>query len=348
MRITANQVTMARIFLLPVPSCMLIYGNAVDWWIAFALFVILGATDFVDGLMARKEGPTRLGSLIDPVADKIFIAAILLSMVALEIFPPWVVSILLVRELLMTALRSSVAIRQEQVKTSTLGKLKTIIQMGGLGTIFLTIVLPRGVFTVVCLALSVPFLTVALFYYIKKTRKVPFWSIPVFCAFFFVGILGYFVSKELTLAMQMGVIITITWVSAIDYLVGSYKLFRRTGINGGDWARIAWSIVHGLMVAPLVAYYPIMVLPVLVSISLEFGLGGIDNIVVTEKRVFSSWPFLCSALSGLIFALYLNSHLLFNLAGNPLYVAIALAIVSSILCGIFFGSHVALFKRTLL
>ncbi len=347
MRITANQVTMARIFLLPIPSFMLIYGDSVDWWIAFAAFVILGATDFVDGLMARKEGPTRLGSLIDPVADKIFITAIILSMVALEIFPAWVATALLSRELLMTALRSSVAYRQEQIKTSTLGKLKTIIQMGGLGTIFLTIVLPNGIFTWVCLALSVPFLLVAIVYKLKS-QPSKFWALPVFAAFFLVGILGYFLSKETTLATQMGVIIAITWVSAIDYVVGSYKLFRRTGINGGDWSRIMWSVVYGVFVAPLVAYYPIMVLPLLVSMSLEFGLGGIDNIVVTEKRIFSWWPFLLSAVCGLAFAIYINCHMLLNLGGNPLYFSIALAGISSIICGAVFGRHVELFKRTFL
>jgi CDP-diacylglycerol--glycerol-3-phosphate 3-phosphatidyltransferase len=124
-RITANQVTMARIFLLPVPVYMLIYGETIQWWIAFGIFVILGATDFVDGWMARKEGPTRLGSLIDPVADKIFIAAIMLSMIAIGVFAPWIISVLLTRELLMTALRSSVAYRQQVFKTSLLAKLKT-------------------------------------------------------------------------------------------------------------------------------------------------------------------------------------------------------------------------------
>ncbi len=347
MRITANQVTMARIFLLPIPSYMLIYGDAIDWWIAFAIFVILGATDFVDGLMARKEGPTRLGSLIDPVADKIFITAIILSMVALEIFPAWVASALLSRELLMTALRSSVAFRQEQIKTSTLAKLKTIIQMGGLGTIFLTIVLPWGVFSLVCLCLSLPFLAVAIVYKLKSEGP-KFWALPVFAAFFLVAILGYFVSKETTLSTQMGVIIAITWVSAIDYVVGCYKLFRRTGITGGDWSRIMWSVVHGLFVAPLVAYYPVMVLPLLVSMSLEFGLGGIDNIVVTEKRIFSWWPFWLSAASGLLFAIYVNYHMFMGLSGDPLYFSVALACISSIICGIVFGRNVELFKRTFL
>src|SRR5215813_15200254 len=104
---------MARIVLLPLPVYMLIYGGHVQWWLAFAIFVILGATDFIDGLMARKEGPTKLGSLIDPVADKIFVAAIILSMVAVNLFPAWLVSTLLVREFLMTSLRSSVAFRKE-------------------------------------------------------------------------------------------------------------------------------------------------------------------------------------------------------------------------------------------
>lgn len=347
MRITANQVTMARIFLLPIPSYMLIYGDAVDWWIAFALFVLLGMTDFVDGLMARKEGPTRLGSLIDPVADKIFMAAIILSVVALEIFPAWVASALLSREFLMTALRSSVAIRQEQIKTSKLAKLKTIIQMGGMGTIFLTLVLPHGIFSMVCMALSLPFLATAFGYRFNK-KPIPFWAFPVFCAFFFVGLIGYFVSKELILSMQMGVIIAITWISAIDYVVGCYKLFRKTGIYQGDWLRIVWSIVHGVFVAPLVAYYPIIVLPLLVSLSLEFGLGGIDNIVVTEKRLFPLWPFLLSAVCGLSFALFVNILLLLSSPISPLYGAIALAGLSSLICGAIFGRNVELFKRTLL
>src|SRR5580658_4222752 len=148
---------MARIFLLPVPVYMLIYGQELQWWIAFALFVILGATDFIDGVMARREGPTKFGSLIDPVADKIFMAAIILSMVAIDIFPSWVACALLTREFLMTALRSSVAIRKEVFKTSILAKLKTIIQMGGCGTIFFTIVLPPKEFIIVNILLAIPF-----------------------------------------------------------------------------------------------------------------------------------------------------------------------------------------------
>jgi CDP-diacylglycerol--glycerol-3-phosphate 3-phosphatidyltransferase len=345
-RITANQVTMARIFLLPVPVYMLIYGQALQWWIAFAIFVLLGATDFVDGLMARKEGPTKLGSLIDPVADKIFVAAIMLSMVAIDIFPAWMVSALLSREFLMTALRSSVAIRKETFKTSRLAKLKTIIQMGGCGTIFFTIVLPEQAYIYVCVALGVPFLLVWAVYR-WKSHKPPFWAMPVGLAFLLVSAVEYFFQKDVTLMLQMLIILAITWASAIYYLIGSYKLFRRTGMRFGDWIRMLWAIVFGLLVPPLVAYFPIIVLPVLVSMSLEFGLGGIDNIVVTEKHHFSSWPFLISLSAGIIFITLMSLAIMVYTQLPAFYFALALAMTSSIVCGAFFGRHFDLFKRNL-
>jgi phosphatidylglycerophosphate synthase len=295
--------------------------------------------------MARREGPTRLGSLIDPVADKIFIAAIMLSMVAIGVFSPWVISVLLSREFLMTALRSSVAYRQQVFKTSLLAKLKTIIQMGGLGTIFFTISMPEHALSIVCAALAIPFLLVALFY-LFRAQKPPFWAIPVFFAFVLVAVLALFVSKNSNVAVQMGIIIAITWISAFDYLIGSFKMFRTTGMCSGDWARILWSLVYGLFVAPLVAYYPVIVLPLLVSISLEFGLGGIDNIVVAEKNIFSSFPFILSSIAGLIFAMLINYLILVENLFDPMYSAIALACVSALICGTVFGRHVDLFKRS--
>lgn len=346
MRITANQVTMARIFLLPVPVYMLIYGETVAWWIAFALFVILGATDFVDGLMARREGPTRLGSLIDPAADKIFMSAILLSMVAINVFPSWVASALLSRELLMTALRSSVAIRKEAIRTSILAKLKTIIQMGGCGTIFFTIALPREGVIYACAGLAVPFLLVALVYIFKR-KFPPFWAVPVFFAFVLVAVVEATFGKNVNLMVQMSIILSITWASAIDYLLGSYRLFRRTGMFMGDFSRLFWAIIFGIFVVPLVTFFPIMVLPVLVSMALEFGSGGIDNIVVAEKDLFPSWPFLISGVAGLLFAITINLAIYWQLPSVAFVSSLMLSVVSSIICGTVFGRHIDLFKRSL-
>ncbi len=344
MRISANQVTSLRILLLPVPVYLLIYGDHVAWWAAFALFLFLGATDFVDGVMARREGPTKLGSLIDPVADKIFMAAVMLSFAALGMFPGYFAALILSRELLMTALRSSVAIRKESIKTSKLAKMKTIMQMGGSGTIFFTLMLPSA-YGWLSLGLAVPFLVVALVY-LFQGKKSPFWALPVFFCFIYVFVLSLFFSSTVALVAQAVAIAAITWISAIDYLIATYKIYVRTGMFGGDFARIAWAIVHGIFVVPLVATFPVVILPVLVSSSLEFGLGGIDNIVVAEKERFRSWPFVLSSIAGLIFAILTNLSLSLGIIGLPFYGSLFLMMASLAICSATFIRHLDLFKKS--
>jgi cardiolipin synthase len=304
----------------------------------------LGATDFVDGLMARREGPTKLGSLIDPVADKIFVASIMLSMVAVNLFPAWLISILLCREFLMTALRSSVAYRKEVFKTSRLAKLKTIIQMGGCGTIFFTIILGKFAFIYVCLLLAIPFFLVAIAYRVKK-QTAPFWALPVGLAFTLVSLIQFLFTKEITLLVQILIIIGITWASALDYLFSSFRLFRRTGMVMEDWVRVVWAFVYGLLVALLVGFYPIIVLPILISMSLEFGIGGIDNIVVAQKNKFLIWPFLITSSVGIFFVSCMSLALYLGWKLPYFYGALILPMASSIVCGLFFGLNTDLFRR---
>ena len=67
MRITANQITLVRILALPFPAWALVARPEQPWmWIAFVVGTLVGATDFVDGWLARKQGPTKLGALLDP------------------------------------------------------------------------------------------------------------------------------------------------------------------------------------------------------------------------------------------------------------------------------------------
>lgn len=343
--ITANQVTLLRIFLLPVPVYLLIYGQTIHWWISAFLFIILGATDFVDGMMARREGPTILGSLLDPVADKIFIASIMLSFVAMGIFPFWVASVVLLRELLMTALRSSMAVRDQSIKTSLLGKLKTIIQMGGTGTIFLTLMLEPWQIFWANLFLALPFLIVAAIRYFKKAR-VYFWALPVFASFMLVAFLGITTTKNISMLIQVLIIVLITWASAFDYLITSMKLLLKTGFHASDWSRILWAIAFGALVVPIVSYYPITVLPILVSVSLEFGLGGIDNILSSKKILTQSWPFYVSCLYACFFSLAIYLNKLHLIVIDPLYAAILLSMASSITCGILFGKNNEVFIKS--
>ena len=102
MKITANMVTMTRIVLLPGPCALLLLDEVWAMWAALVTFTILGTTDFIDGIMARKEGPTKVGGLLDPVADKMMVAAIVFPLCARGIVPWWFVGVLLLRDVLMT------------------------------------------------------------------------------------------------------------------------------------------------------------------------------------------------------------------------------------------------------
>src|SRR5678816_4857204 len=105
MRITANQVTLARLALIPIPGWLL-YQGVNGQYAALVLATILGCTDFVDGYLARKYGSTVLGGLMDPIADKVFTAVCFMPAIDLGWLPAWMVAALFIREFAVTAARS--------------------------------------------------------------------------------------------------------------------------------------------------------------------------------------------------------------------------------------------------
>ena len=127
--LTANHVTLLRIALLPVPCALVLYASREWLWTAVVLFVALGFTDLLDGWMARKWGASVLGALLDPVADKVFMASSLIPMILLGLVHPAVVVVIMLREFLITSLRSAMSLRGRHVKTKVLAKLKTAVQM---------------------------------------------------------------------------------------------------------------------------------------------------------------------------------------------------------------------------
>lgn len=342
LRITANVVTMARILLLPLPCALLIYGNSLHQWIAFVLFTVLGATDFVDGAMARREGPTKLGGLIDPVADKIFIASACFGLAVIHVLPVWALMAILSREFFITALRTSVGFREESIKTSYLAKIKTIVQMGGFGTIFMTLGFEPHVAAIVATVLCVGLLAFYAIYWIQKQKHPPYWVLPVAAAFLYWTLLSIFLEPQSSVLAQLVVIVGITWISCIDYIIGTYKMFVRTGIGARDVVRIAWTAAHTLFAAPLIETYPELVLPLLVSISFELALGGVDMIVASEQKYAGVWPFVITPLAAVgTWALITFTSL------NPLLVGTALALVSITVFAAVYMKWKFLFKTSL-
>ncbi|MEI6805696.1 MAG: CDP-alcohol phosphatidyltransferase family protein [Myxococcaceae bacterium] len=299
---TANQVTLARIAFLPIPSALLLFADSSWNWVAFLLFVFLGMTDFIDGVMARREGPTKLGGLLDPVADKIMMAAITLSLAGNGWISFWVPAAILSREFLLTVLRSSVAFRGQQVKTSILAKIKTVIQMGGFGTVFMTLFLSRQAALYVSVFWLFFFTAIWAYYALWKRQIAPYWAMPVAGAFLYWFWLLQLCSSQTAILCQCIVIVGITWISAFDYLKTSYAVLKSSGLDRRDGVRLFWALSHSVLSVSVASLNSKFIIPVLVSIAFELGLGGIDNIAVSENKSLDLRIFLSTGLIACLFA----------------------------------------------
>ena len=142
--VTANQVTTTRLLLLPVGT-WLMYQGRQGLWLALVLMTLVGMTDILDGWLARRYGPTVLGGLMDPIVDKIFIVATVLPFVDLHWMPAWAIGLLLLREFLVTGLRSAYERRGLKLATTLLAKIKTWVQMAGAGVICIAQLADRSV-----------------------------------------------------------------------------------------------------------------------------------------------------------------------------------------------------------
>ena len=125
----ADQLTVARA--VSVPIVVVLYAwrfNDHAYW-ATALFCLAMTTDFFDGKLARRHGrSSALGSLLDPIADKVLVLATMVMLVGLRVVPAWMIAAIVVREVLITGLRQAAIERGVVIAARDLGKLKTWAQ----------------------------------------------------------------------------------------------------------------------------------------------------------------------------------------------------------------------------
>lgn len=127
-----NALTGLRIFLVPVLVVVLLTRSRSEGglFLGVAIFGVAVLTDYLDGYFARRRNQvTRVGILLDPLADKLLTAAAFLSMVEMGLVPAWMVMIILGRELAVTGLRNVAAGRGILIGASTLGKGKMVTQV---------------------------------------------------------------------------------------------------------------------------------------------------------------------------------------------------------------------------
>ena len=125
-----NALTLFRIFLVPILVVVLLTKFDGKEFVGLAIFLIAAITDFLDGYLARRfKKITRLGILLDPIADKLLVSAALISLVELKVAPAWMIVIIIGREFAVSGLRSIASQQGLAIPASPLGKGKMISQV---------------------------------------------------------------------------------------------------------------------------------------------------------------------------------------------------------------------------
>lgn len=147
-----NRITIARICLIPIMMFFLLvdfkfYPEPIHWGsfqlsvnhlIAAVIFLLAASTDGIDGYIARKYNMvTNLGKLLDPLADKLLVSAVLISLVELGRCDSWIAIVIISREFAVTGLRQVALLEGKVVAASKWGKIKTVTQIVAISLLLL-------------------------------------------------------------------------------------------------------------------------------------------------------------------------------------------------------------------
>src|SRR5271163_4213969 len=141
-----NLLTLLRIFFVPLLVATLLADNLGARWqgtipdardlFALAIFLAAAATDLLDGYLARRWGQvTTVGTLLDPIADKLLISAALISLVDIHRVPAWIVIVIIGREFAVSWLRSIASSSGYTIRASDLGKTKMSAQVAAISLV---------------------------------------------------------------------------------------------------------------------------------------------------------------------------------------------------------------------
>jgi CDP-diacylglycerol--glycerol-3-phosphate 3-phosphatidyltransferase len=144
-----NALTILRIFFVPLLVAALVQENVsvhfgellvTNEWLALAIFLAAAATDLLDGYLARRwKQVTTIGTLLDPIADKLLISAALISLVQVRSLPAWMAILIIGREFAVSGLRSIAAAEGYTIKASDLGKTKMFFQVVAISCTLLSV-----------------------------------------------------------------------------------------------------------------------------------------------------------------------------------------------------------------
>lgn len=136
-----NLLTLSRIVAVPALVLLMWRPGPWEWLFAFGLFCVAGLTDYLDGYLARAQGTvSKLGVFLDPIADKIMVAAVIVMLIhagTINGLATIAALVILLREIFVSGLREFLAGLQVSIPVSQLAKWKTAAQMVALGALVL-------------------------------------------------------------------------------------------------------------------------------------------------------------------------------------------------------------------
>jgi CDP-diacylglycerol--glycerol-3-phosphate 3-phosphatidyltransferase len=139
----ANVLTIVRMLLIPVVVVFLVAEIPYGYVVAITLFIVAAVTDTIDGYLARsRDSVTTFGQFMDPLADKLLIAAPLIALVGMQRLPAWVAMVIIAREFAVVALRLVGLAQGVSIPADKYGKIKTLFQIAAI----VSLMLPHSLF----------------------------------------------------------------------------------------------------------------------------------------------------------------------------------------------------------
>jgi CDP-diacylglycerol--glycerol-3-phosphate 3-phosphatidyltransferase len=287
-RITANQLTIFRVISLPIP-CILLYGEATAKFVALFLFALLGFTDYLDGVLARRHGTTPFGTFFDPIADKIFVAVIYIPFIYLGYIPLWTVVLLLIREFLITEVRRLLSQRKLELRVTELAKSKTTIQMAGAAFILLVHLISDKDWVIFLFSLPVVFTVVIATISLIRKRSISHRIFLALACFSYILSIRVLFSPQWSAFLYMMVILGFTYVSGFQYLIVSYSAWVEIHRKPIFLVfRLISSFLIPIIALAMLYYVPALSWMVIFIVSFDFASQGLDTWISSmgmEERI---------------------------------------------------------------
>ncbi len=176
--------TLLRIFFVPLLVAALVQGHVTvdlgfvevtNEMLALSLFLLAAFTDLLDGYLARRWAQiTTVGTLLDPIADKLLVSSALIALVQVRVVPAWMTIVVIAREFAISGLRSIAAAEGYIIEASDFGKAKLVAQVAAISMLMLSMRWPELRTAAILSMWAVVILSVvsALMYFRKFWRKI--------------------------------------------------------------------------------------------------------------------------------------------------------------------------------